>query len=240
MRSTANVRNSLVRGHPRDQIHAALGERQAVRLDRVRLRAMALRREIPHLDDLAVANGFEQAARDVDQPAGFLRARGAVFVEMTCGSVERNSRMRGLSARSIFASAAPSSSASGQPESAVDDRSAEVQGGDVGHRQSFLHGAKRLRVEPPPLRLVFLAFVVDREAGFLERLQVAADRARRDLDGRRELVDRHAHAARLDLTQDLPLSDDFSVAHRRGRPRPASPRAWGLPDRAGRGPAARW
>ena len=121
--------------------------------------------------------------------------------------------MRGLSARSIFANAARSSSASGQPDRLSTTRAAEIERGDVGDRQPVLHGAKRLRVEPPPLGLVFLAFVVDREAGFLQRLQIAADGARRDLDLFGELVNRDAGAPRLDFAQDLPLPDDFRVSH---------------------------
>ena len=86
---------------------------------------------------------------------------------------------------------------------AFDDRAAEVQRGDVGDRQPFLHGAKRDAVEPPALGLVFFAFVVEREAGFLQRLQVAADRPRRDLHLRRQLVNRDRRSRRCSISRRI-------------------------------------
>ena len=57
------------------------------------------------------------------------------------------------------------------------------------------------------------AVVVDGKAGFLERLQIAPDRARRDAALRGEVVDRDACAARaFDLAKDRPLPDDFRVS----------------------------
>jgi hypothetical protein len=76
-----------------------------------------------------------------------------------------------------------------------------------------LHGAEWLGLQAPALRLVLFALVVDRKPGFLERLQVAPNRSRGDLHEARQLVNRHADTARFDFAQDLPLADDFGVAH---------------------------
>src|SRR5207248_11486623 len=72
---------------------------------------------------------------------------------------------------------------------------------------------ERLAVHAPArLAVVARTVVVERETRLLERLEVAADRARRDSAQRRQLIDRHAAAARvLDLAEDRPLPDDFRV-----------------------------
>ena len=64
------------------------------------------------------------------------------------------------------------------------------------------------RVRPSSPR----AIVVEREARFLERLQVAADGARGDAAERSQIVNRDANVARpFHLTEDRPLPDDFGV-----------------------------
>ena len=55
--------------------------------------------------------------------------------------------------------------------------------------------------------------VEDREAGFLERLQIAAHGARRDAGEVRELVDGQPEPARaFELAEHRPLTDDLGVA----------------------------
>jgi hypothetical protein len=53
----------------------------------------------------------------------------------------------------------------------------------------------------------------DGEAGFLEGLQIPADRAGADAGAARQFVDGDAGAPGLDFPQDFPLTNDFRVAH---------------------------
>ena len=96
----------------------------------------------------------------------------------------------------------------------LEQRAAEIERAQLRDRQAGGQPLERLAVDPPARPAIVVRLVVEeREAGFLERLQIAADRARRDVAQRRELVDRDARAARaLDLAQDRPLTDDFGVA----------------------------
>ena len=73
--------------------------------------------------------------------------------------------------------------------------------------------AERLCVELPLLGLVAFALVEEREARFLERGEVAANRARGDTGRARELMNRHARPRGFHLAEDLPLADDFGVSH---------------------------
>src|SRR5690606_16550405 len=82
----------------------------------------------------------------------------------------------------------------------------------VGYRESLLDGLERRTVEPPPLGLVDVALVVERKAGFLQRLEVAANRPGRDAGQLRQFMNRDPGTARLDLPQDLPLANDLGIA----------------------------
>jgi hypothetical protein len=59
---------------------------------------------------------------------------------------------------------------------------------------------------------VFLTFVIDGEAGFLQGLEIPANGPGGDAGVFGQFVDRHARACRFNLPENLPLPDDFSVA----------------------------
>ncbi len=59
---------------------------------------------------------------------------------------------------------------------------------------------------------VVVALVVEREAGFLQRREIAADRARGDVEIAGQRVDCGPVPRRLERVQHLPLTDDFLVA----------------------------
>ena len=91
---------------------------------------------------------------------------------------------------------------------------AEVQRAQLRHGEAGRESLERLTVHAPARFSVVVGLVVvEREARFLERLQVAPDRPRGDIAERGQLVDRDAGTARaLDLTQDRPLPNHFGIA----------------------------
>ena len=96
----------------------------------------------------------------------------------------------------------------------LDERPTEVKRAQLGHGETGGEPLEGLAVQAPARApVVARSIVEDRKAGFLERLQVAPDRPRRDVAERRELVDRHAGGARaLDLPEDGPLADHLGVS----------------------------
>ena len=96
---------------------------------------------------------------------------------------------------------------------AFDERAREVDRGQLGERESRI-------VEPPerallerPVTLAVVDLVEQRKSCGLKRLEIPADRARRDAGTFGEIVDRHP-PRRFEIAQDRPLPDDFGVAHR--------------------------
>src|SRR5207253_9980280 len=83
-----------------------------------------------------------------------------------------------------------------------------------GERQPGGEPLERLAIDLPPRPpIVCRPIVEEGKARFLERLQIAADRACRDAAQRGEIVNRDARAPRpLDFAQDRPLADDFGIA----------------------------
>src|SRR5205085_8619388 len=109
---------------------------------------------------------------------------------------------------------------------------AQVRRAELGDGEPGGEALERLPVHAPArLAVVARAVVVEGEPGFLERLEIAANRARGDAAQRRQLVDGHAAAARvLDLAEDRPLLDDFRVPrHARIIAVAAAGRPFGLP-----------
>ena len=92
----------------------------------------------------------------------------------------------------------------------LEERAAEIERAQLGQREPGREPLERLAVDAPPRPpIVARSIVVEREARFLERLQVAADRARRDAAERREIVDGDArHCARtLDRAEDSSIDE---------------------------------
>ena len=76
-----------------------------------------------------------------------------------------------------------------------------------------VEAAERALLERP-VALAVVEFVEEREAGVLQRLEIAPDRPRRDA-GPRARSSIVSAARRLEVAQDRPLADDFSVARQR-------------------------
>ena len=126
--------------------------------------------------------------------------------------------MCGVSADASFSNALSTSSRNGVPDSDSSSVRLKYSAHSSDTRQAGRQPLERLAVDAPARPAVVVRSVVEeREARLLERLQIAPDRAGRDVAERRELVDGDAGAARaFDLAQDRPLPDDFRVA-RHGR-----------------------
>ena len=100
-----------------------------------------------------------------------------------------------------------------------DQRPAEIERAQFREREpGVVQAPERLGLERP-VALAVVDLVEEREPGGLQRLEIAADRPRRDAGARREIVDRQP-ARRFEVAQDRPLPDDFGVArHPRILPR---------------------
>jgi hypothetical protein len=93
----------------------------------------------------------------------------------------------------------------------VHERAAEIQRAELGQREARVgQRLERPRVDPP-VPLPIHQFVEEREACSLQRLQIAANRARCDAFRLGQGVDRRPPRG-FDGAQDVPLSDDFGVA----------------------------
>ena len=99
----------------------------------------------------------------------------------------------------------------------LEQRAAEVEGAQLGERETGREALEHLAVDAPACPPIVVGpVVVEREPGFFERLQVAPDRARRDAAARGERINRHPRPARmLDFAQDRPLPDDLGIAGHR-------------------------
>ncbi len=95
----------------------------------------------------------------------------------------------------------------------LDERAAEVQRAELRHGQAGGKSFEGLSVQDPPRSsVVARAIVEDREAGFLERLQIAADRPGGDVAQGGEFVDGDAgRSCALDFAEDRPLADDLGI-----------------------------
>src|SRR5207244_4180605 len=91
-----------------------------------------------------------------------------------------------------------------------DEVLAEIERRQLGQRER-LGQALLVAVDEAPDLAAVLLVVIERKAGFLQRLDVAADRALGDA-----VLGRHVRRGRvtpgLDALQDLPLANDFRVA----------------------------
>src|SRR5262249_23739804 len=96
----------------------------------------------------------------------------------------------------------------------LEERAAEIQRTQLRHRETGRQALEGLAVHAPPrFPVVVGPIVVERKAGFLERLQIAPDRARRHVAQLCQLVDRHASRARvLDLAQNRPLTNHLGIS----------------------------
>ena len=87
-----------------------------------------------------------------------------------------------------------------------------VEQGVALAREAGLDALEDVTIETPFDMTVFVALIVEREAGFLECSEVAADGASGDLEFSRERVDRGAMTRGLQRMKQLPLADHFLVA----------------------------
>ena len=208
--------DGLVLGHVRQQVQAALRERQPVRVDEVVLDPPARHRVIAHRRDAEVQRRLEQPRDDVRRRLAPPRARGPGLATSTDGSRSRNCRIRGDSIFSSRANALVRSRWNGVPATA----SSRLRLRYSAHSSGSVKPVSSPFSTWPSSRqrdaAVVVALVVEREAGFLQRREIAADRARGDVELVGQRVDRGAVPRRFERVQQLPLADDFLVA-RHGR-----------------------
>ena len=95
---------------------------------------------------------------------------------------------------------------------ALDERAREIQRRHLREREPGVVEAAEGALLERPVLLAVVNFVEEREAGRLEGLEVASDRARRDAGPLGEVVNRRP-ARRLEVPEDRPLPDDFGVTH---------------------------
>ena len=126
--------------------------------------------------------------------------------------------MCGVKVALNLSNAVSSSSRNGVPGERFEQRAAEIQRAQLGQRQARGQSLECLAVDHPARpAIVVRTIVVERKAGFFERLKIAADRPRRDVALRGQFVDRHAAVARaFDLAKDRPLADHFSISRHWG------------------------
>ena len=94
---------------------------------------------------------------------------------------------------------------------ALDERAREVQRAQLGEREAgVVEPPERLLLERP-VALVVVDLVEQREAGHLQRLEVAAD-VRVETPVRSASSSIVSAPRRLEIAQDRPLADDFSVS----------------------------
>ena len=192
-------------------------------MDEVLLLAPALLRVVPHGDDAACDARFEQLGRrlvglrvlalrlrrlrrnDARQPVEELlhrrRKRRLELVERALQILEHR-----------------------RAGEALEERAAEIERAQLGERQSASGDrAAGLRVHAPELRAVDRV-VVDGEARRLQGGQVAADRARGDVQVLGQLRD-GVRPRRRQLPKERPLADQLAVASHRDPPwRPCATR----------------
>ena len=80
----------------------------------------------------------------------------------------------------------------------------------AGYARNYLL-PQDLAVQPPAHAAVVILLIVEGETGFLQRGEVAADRAGGDVEIVSEGVDGRAVPGRLQRVEHLPLPDDFLV-----------------------------
>ena len=120
--------------------------------------------------------------------------------------------MRGDSIFSIRAKAIVRSRRNGAPATDSSRLRLRYKRAQLGEREAGLEPFEHLALEPPAHAPVGVLLVVEREAGFLQRRQIAPDRPRRHAEFVGQRVDRHAVPRGLERVQHLPLADDFLVA----------------------------
>ena len=214
IRSTENVRSFLVLGHEREQVHPAGRVDQPVRLDHVLLLAAARHREVLHRRAAVVERRVEQPgdvlALGLDRvgaPGARRRPLGLDDERQAVEELAHAGRERGRQLverrRHVLLER--------RRGEHFDQRAAEVERAQLREGEpGIVEAAERLRLERP-VALAVVEFVEQREPGGLQRLEIAADRPRRDAGARGEVVDGEP-ARRFEVAQDRPLADDFGVA----------------------------
>src|SRR6185503_7355504 len=93
---------------------------------------------------------------------------------------------------------------------ALQQRPAEVECAQLRDREpGFVETTEGALLQRPVL-LAVVHFVEERKAGRLQRLEIAPDGSRGDAGPSGEVVDRDP-SRRLEIAEDRPLADDFSV-----------------------------
>ena len=206
----------MILGHVREQIERALRVRQPVRMNDVGLRAVARLRIVDDGRLPQLQRRFERTSDDELAMGRVGVGRGARGIglrrEDTRKLVEKLPHVRRQDRGELLEGAFDVVSER-RPRQRFEERAAEMERAQLRQRQAGGEALERLAVHVPPRPpVVVRSIVVEREAGFLERLQVAADGARGDAAERREIVDGHPGAARaFNLAQDGPLADDLRV-----------------------------
>ncbi len=157
---------------------------------------------------------FEQLRRDLALLASRRRARPRLGREDRRHLVEEL-RIRGDSIFSIRANAIDRSLPNGVPATDLEHVAAEIERAQLAEREAGLEALQHLAVQVPARTALLVLVVVEREAGFLQRRQIAADRARGDVEvlGQASIDDPWRDAS--ERVQHLPLADDFLIAGHR-------------------------
>ena len=208
----------LVAGHVGEQVEPALGVHQPVRVDPIGLLAPAGARVVLHVQPPLVQQRVEQAADRrplpaVVEPPGD-RGLGLDHVRQAIQELPHVGGERGFQ----LGEGVPQVLAERREREALHERAAEVERRQLRQRERrVVEPLERAGVEPPAFRHL-VRHVVDRETGFLEGVEVAANGPRRHPGRLGEPADGDA-ARGLELTQDGPLADDFGVARQPCPPR---------------------
>ena len=196
------------------QVESAVGERQAVRLDRVFLHPPAAEGVIAHLDAPPIDGGL---CEKLDRRSVSL-AVGSAFRRRL--RLARDDRGEPVEIRLHVGAEPAPDLLERRLEVRVDRRGAarrearpvRVERAQFGQREGCVREfSERLAREPPVVLATRAGFRVEREARILERDEIAPDRPRRHALVARQLGDRDV-GRRLDGPQDAPLANDLGVS----------------------------
>jgi hypothetical protein len=88
----------------------------------------------------------------------------------------------------------------------------EIERTQLGEGEAGFEAVQDLAVDSPMDTAIVVTLVIEGEAGFLKRRQIAADGASRDLELAGQRVNRRTVTGRLERMQDPPLADDLLIS----------------------------
>src|SRR5690348_13683996 len=88
----------------------------------------------------------------------------------------------------------------------------QIEGAQLGERETAFQSAEYVPIDAPANATILIAFVVQRKTGFLQRRQIATNRACGDVELAGEPVNRGAMTRRLERMQHAPLADDLLIS----------------------------